>query len=347
MKVSVSIELVWQLAGHEAIAGAFKEIEPEHFLMALLKFADLPVAEIEKLGAGAEAVQALTSDVQAIREVLDGRGIDATAVRRAIRTALGKGDHKYDGGRMHRAQASRVYFDKAALLAAEAGNDVLTGRHVLDALLAEPTSAVAKALAGCSSHGRKALATPKTPVLDEFGKKIQARKQPEDDRNPHARLTEAKAVIHALAQPRRNCVLLETGSDTLLHEILTSVAQLLEAKEVPASLKEKKLLDLSEIEVTGKKAESNMDRLQTMINEAEAAKNVILVFPPLAAQGHSAKPAEWVGRLKAVGSTATAQFVVRLAPGLRGELEKDPVWRKMAQIITLQEKKSGSIPLEL
>lgn len=347
MKVSVSIELVWQLAGHEAVAGAFKEIEPEHFLMALLKLAEMPVAEIEKLGAGTEAVQALTSDVQGVRETLEARGIDSTAVRRALRVALGKGNHKYAGGQMHRAQAARLYFDKAAMLAAEAGSDVLTGRHVLDALLAEPTPAVAKAMAACAAQEKKAPAAPKMPLLDAFGKDLRARKQPEEDGEPGARLAEAKAVVQVLAQPHRKWVLLETVSNTLVGEVLTSVAQLLEAKDVPAGLKGKKLVDVSEIEVTGKKGESNMDRLQTMMKEAAETKNVILVLPGLEPQSQTGKPSDWASRLQAAGGNVACQFVARLAPELRSELEKDRVWRKTAQIVTLQEKKPGSIPSEL
>jgi ATP-dependent Clp protease ATP-binding subunit ClpA len=342
MKVSVSIELVWQLAGHEAIAREFKEIEPEHFLMALLKLAELPIAEVEKLGAGAEAVQALTADVQGVGADLDARGIDSKAVRRAIRAALGKGDHKYEGGTMHRAQATREYFNKAARLASETGGDVLTGRHILAALLAEPTPVVTKALAGCPVREKKVPVQAKTPVLDEFGKKIRA-----DGGEPHARLAEAKAVLHALAQPHRNCVLLETGIDTLLHEVLAGVAQLLEAKEAPAGLKGRKLIDLSGFEVAGRKGEGNMDRLQAMLNEAATAGNIILVLPPFEPRGRGSKPSEWFGQLKTMGNFATVQFVARLLPGIRGGLEKDPVWRKAAQIITLQENKPGNIPLEL
>ena len=347
MKISVSIELVWQLAGHEAIAGAFKEIEPEHFLMALLKFANLPVTEIEKLGAGAEAVQALTSDVQGVGEDLDTRGIDPTAVRRALRSALGKGNHKYEGGQMHRSQATRVYFDKAAMLASEAGCDVLTGRHVLNAMLAEPTPAVAKAIDACPAREKKAPAKPKMPVLNEFGKELRAWKQPEKDRDTGARRAEAKVVAHVLAQPHRNCVLLETGSDTLVREVLAGVVQMFEAKDVSAGLKGKKLMDVSEIEVTGKKGERNMDCLQTMMKEAAAAKNVMLFLPALEPQDQTGNPSEWTSYLLASSGAVACQFVARMAPGIRRELGKDPIWRKMAQIITLQENKPGVIPSEL
>lgn len=343
MKVSVSIELIWQLAGHEAIAGAFKEIEPEHFLMALLKFADLPISEIDKLGAGAEAVQALTSDVQGIGGDLEVRGIDPTAARRAIRAALGMGNHKYEGGRIHRSQATRIYFEQAALLASEAGCDVLTGRHVLNAILVQPTPAVAKAMADCLA---RAPIRSKTPVLDVFVKELRTKKPSGNIGVCGARRAEAIAIVQALAQPHRNCVLLETGSDTLVAEVLTCVAQLMGAKEIPPSLKGKKLIDVSEIAVAGQNGESNMNRLQSIMKEAADAKNIMLVLPALAPQEHLDNLPEWA-RLQSTDSAAACQFIARLAPGIRRELEKEPVWRKIAHIITLQEKKPDSIPSEL
>ena len=339
MKVSVSIELIWQLAGYEAIAGAFKEIEPEHFLMALLKFADLPVAEIEKLGAGAEAVQALSCDVLGIGEDLKARGIDPTSLRRAIRTALGKGGQKYDGGKMHRAQATRSYFDKAVVLASEAGSEVLMGKHVLNALLAEPTPAVAKALAGCPAREKQVPVAVKTPALDEFGKEILVKKGGE----PVVRLAEAKAVVHALTQLRRNSVLLETGSDTLFKAVLASVALLIKAKDAPECLKGKKIIDVSGIEFAGKmKGKLDINCVQMMMSEAAASKNVILVLPALESSSQTDLK-DWSA---AVAGSLKNQFVLRLMPGVRRELEKDPTW-KIAQIITVQESNVGNIPFEL
>ena len=55
MKVSASVEMVMQLAGQEAIAAEFKEIEPEHLLAALLKFSELPTEEMDKIAPGSTA----------------------------------------------------------------------------------------------------------------------------------------------------------------------------------------------------------------------------------------------------------------------------------------------------
>jgi len=43
VKVSKSIEIIWHLAGSEAIAADFGELEPEHFMIAILQFVDQPL----------------------------------------------------------------------------------------------------------------------------------------------------------------------------------------------------------------------------------------------------------------------------------------------------------------
>ena len=63
----------------------------------------------------------------------------------------------------------------AAKLADEAGGDALMAKHVLDALLATPTPAMAKALG--EAVGPKAVRKPKgskTPLLDESGVDLTA-----------------------------------------------------------------------------------------------------------------------------------------------------------------------------
>ena len=60
MKVSASTELVWQLAGQEAMVRQFEKIEPEHFCIALLKFSEIPVEEVEKIAPGAEVARAMS-----------------------------------------------------------------------------------------------------------------------------------------------------------------------------------------------------------------------------------------------------------------------------------------------
>ena len=107
MKVSASIELVVQLAGQEAIAGRHKEIEPEHVCLALLKLAELPVEEADKIAPGSSAARELAAEVGAVREELQVRGVDTTEIRRRLRRTLGRGRNAYEGGPMHRSPAGR------------------------------------------------------------------------------------------------------------------------------------------------------------------------------------------------------------------------------------------------
>ncbi len=133
-------------------------------------------------------------------------------------------------------------------------------------------------------------AAAKTPALDAAGKEVLAEK----DGEPGSRLAEVKAVTQVLAQPNRNSVLLETGSDALLKEVLAGVAQLMKAKDAPEGLRGKKLTDVSGGEYDGKKqGESDAERLQALLSEAAAAKNVILVLPALVKQGQGGKISDW------------------------------------------------------
>ena len=87
MKVSASIELIWNLAARESIAGCFPEIGAEHFLQALLKFAELPVEDLDKVAAGPDAARLLAGEVQNVRAELAGRKIESTECRRRLRAA--------------------------------------------------------------------------------------------------------------------------------------------------------------------------------------------------------------------------------------------------------------------
>ena len=125
MKASASIELVWQIATQEAVAAEFAEIEPEHFLAAILKFSELPVDQVGNLAPGADAVREMATAVGKVREELQRRAIDSTRVRRELRVKLGNGGSPPDGGPKHRSQASRDMFDAAARMADEVNSEVL------------------------------------------------------------------------------------------------------------------------------------------------------------------------------------------------------------------------------
>ncbi|MCP4897997.1 MAG: hypothetical protein GY906_13575, partial [bacterium] len=144
MRVSASIQLVWQMAGREAAAGQFEEITPEQFCLALLKFSELPVDEVGEIGLDANAARELASEVRALRRELEGRSVDSTTIRRALRRTLGSGGRPFEGGELHRSQASRDLFDATARRIDDAGGDTLEPIHLFSELMEQPTEVIAE-----------------------------------------------------------------------------------------------------------------------------------------------------------------------------------------------------------
>jgi len=81
MNASDSIELIGQLAGAEAIAGRFVEIQPEHFCMGLLEFWRLSVNQNEEVVGEEEATRAFVAQIQSLRGTLTRSSIQTPLAR--------------------------------------------------------------------------------------------------------------------------------------------------------------------------------------------------------------------------------------------------------------------------
>jgi ATP-dependent metalloprotease FtsH len=179
MKVSASIDVLWQLAMGEAVSAEFGEIAPEHFLEAILKLAELNVEDLHRLAPDTQVVRLVSEDVAAVREELNARGINSKRARRELRGLLGKGGSPHRGGDMHRSPASREVFEAAARLAADAGSETLMALHLLQALLASPSPPMLLVLG--EAVGQKAEPAPagngqaKEPVgLQQLTERLRA-----------------------------------------------------------------------------------------------------------------------------------------------------------------------------
>jgi hypothetical protein len=115
MKYSPTIEIVLQLAAREAIAGRHPEIEPEHLLIALLKFAETDLKAMLQAG-GAPILTPMLDEQQTLRSVLDERIVDSKLFRRQLRSALGTGKRPPDATAIHRSRAAKRAFAAAAFL---------------------------------------------------------------------------------------------------------------------------------------------------------------------------------------------------------------------------------------
>jgi len=346
MKLTASIDLVWQLAAREAIAAEFKEIEPEHVFAAVLKFSELPANDLEKLGAGAEAVKVLTADVNAVREALGERAIDSTCARRGLRAQLGKGDSPFPGGTIHRSQASRELFDAAAKLAADAGSETLTAKHLLDAILVSPSSKMAQVLGG--SVVLKMPKPTKTPLLDAVGRDLTGLAAEGTLVAAADRQAECKALLQTLSQEARKSVFLVAESDDAVRTVIGAIAQAIAKKNVPPSLQDRRIIDLTALAgnmTDGGKAEQQAVKL---FAEAATAKEVILFVPAIEASRGITKPEERLNFLKTRLKDGAAQCICRVAPQVYEQwVKKDPVWKQIAEVMHVHDTQTNKLPYEL
>lgn len=345
MKVSASLELAWQLAGREAKASRFGAIEPEHFCMAAMKLAELPVQDVGKIAGGADAAKDLARDVTAVRDVLVERNIDGKSTRRAIRAKLGKGNAAPDDGQMHRSDASRKLFDAAAKLADEGDGDTLTPAHLLEALLAEPAGIIAEVLTDAPAKFDQAKHAP-TPLLAEMGQDLTKMSREGKLRAASDRRAECNALLTALAGSENWSVFLVCDKDDPVRSVVAAAAHAIVGGSAPKALKRQRIIDVSSHRPAGKDAAKWKTRMQALLKEASTDGKTILCWPPVSAAGKGMPPT--LELLKSLKIKDGPRIVCRLA---RDAYEKhvNPVskWKQIAQTIWIQDKKAVEIPTEL
>jgi len=145
MKIFSGLGLVVIMAANEAVVARMKEIEPEHFFCALLKFSEIDESKIPPTITDIKLIDSIISERDKIREILKGYAINTTQVRRQLRKVIGYGNYQHKGGVIHRSKTSRELFMKA-ILDAQKNREKLDSSRLLRALLREPTSAIKQVL---------------------------------------------------------------------------------------------------------------------------------------------------------------------------------------------------------
>lgn len=335
MRVSASIELIVQLAAREAIGGSFKEILPEHVLNALLKFAEFPAPDIEKLVAEAAVRQMLVSDVHSVREALDDRFIDSTAARRTLRQKMGKGTCPYAGGDLHRSAETRQLFDATARLADKNGSETLTPIHLLEAIFAAPTPMITEVL---ESISKAEAARCRTPLLDEHGRDL--RSVPADKELPGTagRRGELSALAAALTDGKRPCiVLVSEGVDAVRALLLVLVRPAAEGATA-SSLGYGRVVEISSISgLLG-----NQKIIAGLAEELARVRRTVL-FVPL-----NAASAQEPAKIRTLFQKTNVRCILWASPDVYREyIEHDAVWTECARMMWIRAETCDSIPEEL
>lgn len=345
MKVSKSIEIIWHLAGSEAIAADFGELEPEHFMIAILQFVDQPLFKVEKVVSGSEAIKALKSDIKALKAELEEKKMDPRVVRRELRKAMGKGENPYEGKQLHRTPATREIFDKAARLASDSHSDTLMAKHLLSILMETPSPVLAQVIAGCMEPSVKA--EPKQPLrlLYEYATDLKSivmndKSWPED-----MHVAAARAVLRVLGSNTPNSVFLVTDDVKMAKAVILAVTRMVYSKNAPNALKGKRLLDLSEIKPDADSSRSDNDLFENLLIEASSTPGFILYLPAVLPSSENQVP--WADTLQNLAAADKIQFAAPMPHSVSAKIKRDPVWKRIAHFVTVSTRKTDAIPLEL
>jgi hypothetical protein len=351
MKISASIDLIWQLAGAEAISGEFGEIQPEHFCIGLLKFSELSEKDAEKVVGEGEAAKVFVAEVQSLRDALTKSSIDTTRVRRRLRAELGKGGVQHKDGKIHRSAASREMFELAATLAAEVNSDSLTALHLLTAIVKSPAPAIAHALRGVAVSPPQPI---ETPLLDKLGKDLIKLALQGEFHVEAGRTAECKVILQVLA--RKKNVFLVAKTEEAAHSTLVAMARFLHTEGKARPIVEQiRLIDTREwpdvyVELSIQASERMYGE---MLDEAARCSNVLLVCAPSRICNPPGINAFLPAGMKVpADSSRLAQTKARCIIAINAQdyealLKADRQWKRLAEPVWVGEEGKKSVPKEL
>jgi len=353
MNLSPSIDFVWELAAREMAAGQFKEIEPEHFCMALLKFAELPAPVVKADDVEAGTAKIIAADAEVVRAALQKCGVGSTAARRRLRRRMGKGNTPHQEERIHRSAASRALFEAAAALVTESSEGILTPLHLLTALVESPTPAIDQAVLGKAPSPSLA---ENAGLLDKYGRDLV--KEASEGKLKADSIAEisGKAVLQILLQKARKSVLLITEQEDLAERVAIAIACAMAGKEPPAGLKGRRLIDITASNpvkaLKGRKVSSEEDaaeleRLRQLLAEAVSHPETILLVPAVEITSKSAGRSQWASLLREKLAKGTLQCICRVTPATFKHLRKEAVWKRQTEAVWLEKAALGTIPREL
>ncbi len=145
----MALLIAWRLAENEAVHLRQTEISPAHFLLGLLKTAELDLCEIlaDKTTLSAPNIDAEVVMNEALRLALHHKGLDSTRIRRRLRRSLPQGDAVVQEGRqLRRSREARELFHTAEQLAVDQNGGLVSPLHLYTSFRQVHCSALQDAL---------------------------------------------------------------------------------------------------------------------------------------------------------------------------------------------------------
>lgn len=231
MEPDNSVMMVWPIAAMEAQALGCSEIELSHLLCAILKFAELDVDDLERLGEAAGNVDDLRRRHRDLRERLDEPwGIVVPDVSRPLRRALrrrGGGEpDPHPGGMIHRSAATRAVFRAAQAIAERNSRQQFDLVDLADVILRDPDEWIRR---GLDQH--KILLASQLAQRDQAIEKwgglfvpLTASAAPDSVEKKRILADPAvRVLVDTLTKPTPRPCLLIHGPGRTAHDVLTDV----------------------------------------------------------------------------------------------------------------------------
>jgi ATP-dependent Clp protease ATP-binding subunit ClpC len=361
--LSVAAEMAWKVAAAEAARARHPQIDNALLLVGLCSLEKLLAARDERALAP-EAAEAVRRESDRVEAALARAGLEATALRRALRERLGRGTYRHGDRPVGRSGACKETFYRAALLAS--GTEV-TCLHLLAAVAQDPDPTVSKPVrelgASLDSLKEQALviarsaplpeeahATPRdapaesaTPHLDRYGRDLTALAARVDPPPLIGRRTELQHVLQVLTRAAKNNPVL-VGDRGVGRTAIVFALAAKAAEGNDAAVAGRRLVELVP-ETLGADARDGVpmtDRLAAALQEASAHPEVLLVVDDLHAvlgTGRSVVDGGALAEaLRAAFARADLRFLLVATPDVyRRHFEADPALERRFDKIDLKE----------
>lgn len=341
MKLSASVQMVWQLAAREAVAAGYRDIEPEHFLAALLKFAEVPPEELASALGSSDAAAVIADDIRRVKQTLQELSVDTRSARHEIRTRLGAGGQAYTGGVVHRSQSTRALFDAAVTAAERRGEDSLAAPHLLQVLLAAPSPVMTKVLgdrlrrasdvAARSVPGRvpRAAATEGTTGKDLPGELAIA----------------ARSIAQCLVQGKRPAIVVVSESSEPADVAIRAATGIVSSGEGGKGRK-MQVVDATDCGPT--QEDDGVGRVVEAVAAVQGQPESVLYLPSFAGVMAVSGGKAWLEAVKEALQHKSTRCIAHVTAAGRSQLvDADGDWTRLLDTIWLLDTQLQDVPLEV
>lgn len=361
MKFSHGLLFIWDLAAREAAITNFSEIQPVHFLLAILKIVEISPDnfQIDSRDIESGILEDLKAEIKDIQKAFDSIRPNSTFFRRRLRQTIQRPNEIYNHpDAIHRSMESRKLFRVAEDLARSDYklSQTVGIYHLLEALaeIANPPWQPILVDIGFNnlqqivSADRSSVESAKneklsqTPLLDRFGRNLTEKAKNGELDPLVGRKDELRKIAQVLLQKRKNNVLLVGEAGVGKTCIVEGLAQLFISPSVSLSLKGKQLIQISISSlVAGTKYRGEFEeRLTTLLDEVSQNEGIILFIDEMhslmGAGGEGAsdasqilKPALAGNKIRCIGATTIKEY--------REYIEKDEAFMRRFELVWVEE----------